>query len=168
MTSTGHSVAAMHVSRLRFRLRPVIARARRVVGQHPVLVAAAVVVVWGGGVAGAVVALNSPSDVHPAVACPVTGGYYAYAVPDDPAHPPAAGSGPTAWGWTPRKHQVKLGDRMRLNGRLWQVAEIAAMPGVEPVGRPFAILGWPHPLQQRVSGNRSLTMCGRLVFRPVS
>lgn len=168
MTSTGHSVEARHPSRLRFGLRPVIARARRVVGQHPVLFVAAVVVVSGGGVAGAVVALNSLSDVHPAAACPVTGGYYAYGVPDDPAHPPAPGSGPTSWGWTPRMHQVKVGDRMRLNGRLWQVTEIAAMPGVEPVGRPFAILGWPQPGQQRVSGNTSLTMCGRLVFRPVS
>jgi hypothetical protein len=51
---------------------------------------------------------------------------------------------------------------MRLHGGLWQVTEIAAMPGVEPVGRPFGILGWQPP-----TANASLTMCGRLVFRPV-
>jgi hypothetical protein len=56
---------------------------------------------------------------------------------------------------------------MRLDGRLWQVTEIAAMPGVEPVGRPFYILSWPMP-GQHLPGNTSLTMCGRLVFRPVS
>jgi hypothetical protein len=90
-------------------------------------------------------------------------------VPEDPAHPPAADSGPTSWGWTARKHQVKIGDRMRLSGKLWQVTEIAAMPGVEPVGRSFAIIGWP-PIQQheKWSGHASLTMCGRLVFAPVN
>jgi hypothetical protein len=66
----------------------------------------------------------------------------AYAVPGDPAHPPAAGAGATSWGWTSRKHQIKVGDRLRENGRLWQVTEIAAMPGVEPVGRSFGIEGW--------------------------
>ncbi len=177
MTATGRSFAARQPSRLRFAPGSVIAGAKRVVRQHPVVVAAAVVVVWGGGVASAVVALNSVSDVRPAAACPVTGGYYAYAVPDDPAHPPAAGSGASSWGWTPRKHQVKAGDRMRLNGRLWLVTEIATMPGVERVGRPFGIIGWPMPRMRRVngklvpvrlSGNHSLTMCGRLVFRPIS
>jgi hypothetical protein len=140
-----------------------------------ILIAAAVVVVWGGGVAGGVVALNGLSDVVPAVPCPVTGGYYAYAVPDDPAHPPAADSSAPSWGWMPRKHQVKVGDRIRVNGRLWQVTEIAAMPGVEPVGRPFYIISWPMPRMRRVNGklvpvkgNYSLTMCGRLVFRPVA
>ena len=118
-------------------------------------------------------ALNSSSSAIRAVgACPTTGGYYAYAVPQDPAHPPPADSGPTSWGWTPRKHQIKVGDWLRENGRIWRVTKIAAMPGVEPVGRPFSIIGWP-PLvlkgyKQRVSGNTSLTMCGRLVFQPVS
>jgi hypothetical protein len=40
------------------------------------------------------------------------------------------------------------------------------MPGVEPIGRPFGILGWPME-GRHVSGNTSLTMCGRLVLRPV-
>ncbi len=119
-----------------------------------------------GGVAGAVVALWPSSAVKPAGACPVTGNYYAYAVPEDPAHPPSAGSGPTSWGWTPRKHQVRVGDGMHLSGRLWHVTEIAAMPGVGPVGRPFGIEGWPLP-GRHVAGNTSLTMCGRLVLRPV-
>jgi hypothetical protein len=165
MTASGHSIPSKHPVRLRFT--PVIAGAKRAGRQHPILIAAAVLVLWGGGVAGWVAGLNSASDVQAAGRCPVTGGYYAYAVPDDPAHPPAAGSGATSWGWTPRKHQVRIGDRMRLNGRLWQVTEIATMPGVEPVGRPFYIISWPMP-GQHLPGNTSLTMCGRLVFRPVS
>ena len=123
-------------------------------------------------------ALNSVSDVQLAGPCPATGGYYAYAIPQNPANPPADASGPASWGWTPRKHQVKVGDRMRLNGQLWQVTGIAAMPGVEPIGRPFAIIGWPMPRMRRVSGklvpvrrapgNYSLAMCGRLIFRPAT
>lgn len=151
-----------------FSLDPLISEAKRRMRKRRVLVLILALVLIGGGAAGATVALNGSDAVQPAGACPTTGGYYAYALPQDPAHPPGAGSGPTSWGWTPRKHQVKVGDRMRLNGRLWQVTEIAAMPGVEPVGKPFSILGWPQPGTQRVSGNTSLTMCGRLVFRPVS
>jgi hypothetical protein len=138
------------------------------------LIAAAVIVIWGGGVAGGVAAMNSLSVVQPAAACPVTGGYYAYAIPGDPAHPPAAWSSAPSWGWMPRKHQVRIGDRMRLDGRLWRVTEIAAMPGVEPVGRPFGIEGWPAIRIRRVNGkavavppapgNYSLTMCGRLIL----
>ncbi len=131
------------------------------------LVLALVVLLVVGGAAGAAVALTSSSGVQAAGACPVTGGYYAYAVPEDPAHPPAAGDGATSWAWTPRRHQVKVGDRLRENGHLWQVTGIAAMPGVEPVGRPFGINGWPM-VGQHVSGNASLTLCGRLIFRPVS
>jgi hypothetical protein len=159
-----------------FLLDPLIAEAKRRARQRRFLLTL-ILLALGGGAAAAAVTLNSAEVVQPGGACPVTGGYYAYAVPDNPAHPPAAGSGAGSWGWTPRKHQVKVGDRMRLNGRLWQVTEIAAMPGVEPVGRPFAILSWPLPRMRRVNGkfvpvrrhgNYSLTMCGRLVFRPVS
>jgi hypothetical protein len=131
-----------------------------------VLVAFLALLVVGGSV-GAATVLTSPSAVQLAGPCPVTGGYYAYAVPQDPAHPPAAGAGATSWAWTPRKHQIKVGDRMRENGRLWRVTGIAAMPGVEPVGRPFSIISWPVP-GSHISGNTSLTMCGRLIFRPVS
>ncbi len=165
MTATGHSVAAGNISRLRFALGSLIARARRASQQHPVLVAVVVIVVVGGA-AGATVALNSSSAVQSATACPVTGGYYAYAIPQDPAHPPAAGSDATNWRWTPRAQQVKVGDRIRLNGQLWQVTQIVTMPGVEPVGRPFAIVGWLAV--GRHLSNPSLTMCGRLVFRPVN
>jgi hypothetical protein len=155
-----------HVPALPFSLDLLVAEAKRRMRKRRLLLAVSVLLI-AGGVAGAEVALTSSSGVQPAGACRVTGGYYAYAVPEDPAHPPAAGDGATSWSWTPRKHQVKAGDRIRLNGRLWQVTEIAAMPGVEPVGRPFAIWGWPM-VGQHVSGNTSLTMCGRLVFRPVS
>ena len=161
MMSVDHGASAPRAWRLPSAFGPVIAGATRALRQHPVLISAAVIVV-GGAAAGAAVALNSSNAAQAAGPCPKTGGYYAYAVPEDPAHPPAAGSGPTSWGWTPRKHQVEVGDRMRLNGRFWQVTEIAAMPGVEPVGRPFGILGWQPP-----APNTSLTMCGRLIFRPV-
>jgi hypothetical protein len=151
----------VHVNGLRFSLHPLMAEARRRMVKRRALVAV-FAVLTAGGVAGAALALTSSSAVQPAGPCPVTGGYYAYAVPDDPAHPPAAGSGATSWGWTPRERQIKVGNWLREDGRLWRVTEIAAMPGVESVGRPFGILGWQPP-----SPTTSLTMCGRLVFQPV-
>jgi hypothetical protein len=154
------------VPRLPLSLDPLLAEAKRRMRKRRVLLAAFAVLVAGGAAGAATVMTSTSGMIQPAGPCPVTGGYYAYAVPEDPAHPPAAGDGPTSWGWTPRKHQVEVGDRMRLAGRLWQVTQIAAMPGVEPVGRPFSISGWPM-VGQHVSGNTSLTMCGRLVFRPV-
>jgi hypothetical protein len=176
MSTTDHGLVAAHPHRNPYAPEQLVTR-KRMVRQRPLLIAAAVVLVFGGGIVGAVVALNSSSDVVPAGACPVTGGYYAYAVPQDPAHPPAAGSSAPSWGWTPRKHQIKVGDRMRIDGRMWRVTEIAAMPGVEPVGRPFGIEAWPPIRIHRVNGkavvvppkpgNYSLTMCGRLVFQPV-
>jgi hypothetical protein len=174
---TDHGVVAPDPRRLTFAPGRVIAGAKRAARQHPILIGAVVVVVWVGGVTGGVIALNSLNDVAPAGACHVHGGYYTYAVPTDPAHPPAAWSGAPSWGWTPRKHQVKVGDRMRLHGRMWQVTGIAAMPGVEPVGRPFGIAGWPpiriNPVNGKAvvppmgPGNYSLTMCGRLIFSAV-
>ena len=160
---TDHGTVAVLERGFRFALGARLACAKRLARNHPVLIAAVVVVV-GGGAAAAAVALNSPSAARPAGPCPApAGGYYAYAVPQDPAHPPAANSGASSWAWTPRAHQIKVGDRLRENGRLWQVTGIAAMPGVEPIGRPFGIIGWMPP-----SANTSLTMCGRLIFRPVS
>jgi hypothetical protein len=153
-----------------------MAEAKRRMWKRRFLVAVLTVLAVGG-IAGAAVVLTSPTVVPLAGSCPVTGGYYAYAVPQDPAHPPAASAGATSWAWTPRKHQVKVGDRLREDGRMWEVTGIAAMPGVEPVGRPFSIISWPMPLLHRVSGklvavqrhgNYSLTMCGRLVLKPVS
>jgi hypothetical protein len=164
-----------HVPRLPFSLDLLVAEAKRRMRKRRVLIALVAVLVVGGA-AGATAIVSSPSVVQLAGPCPVTGGFYAYAVPQDPAHPPADGAGASSWGWTPRKHQVNVGDRMRLNGRLWQVTGIAAMPGVEPVGRGFGIIGWPMPQVRRVNGklvplrrtgNDSLTMCGRLMFRPV-
>lgn len=167
----------VHAPRLPFFLHPLMAESKRRMRKRRIVIALLAVLVVGGA-AGAKVAFNPSTAVRPAGACPVTGGYYAYAVPQDPAHPPAAGSGASSWGWIPRKHQVKVGDRLREDGRLWQVTEVATMPGVEPVGRPFGITGWPMPRLRRVNGkavviprppgNYSLTMCGRLVFRPVN
>jgi hypothetical protein len=167
----------LHAPRLPFSLDPLMAEAKRRMRKRRVLIAVLAVLVVGGAAGGAV-SLTSPSTVQLAGPCPITSGYYAYAVPQDPAHPPAAGDGATSWGWTPRKNQVKVGERLRENGRLWQVTGIASMPGVEPVGRPFGIVGWPLLRFHRVSGklvpvrrspgNYSLTMCGRLIFRPVS
>ena len=164
MTVTGQSVAAKHPSRLRFA--PVIAGAKRVVRQHPILVAAAVIVVWAGGVAGGVVALTSESDVQAAAACPAPGPpYYAYAVPPDPADPPAAGSGPTSWAWQAHIHPLKVGNWVRgMHGGMWKVTGIVTMPGVEPVCRPFAIIGLGSV---NSPFNKGLVMAGRLVLQPV-
>lgn len=154
MTSTDHGAAAVRPWRLPFALGPVIARAKRVARQHPVLIAAALV-----GAGGAAVTLTSSSAFQPAAACRGWKGYYAYAVPQDPAHAPAPGAGATSWGWTPRKYPVKVADRINVNGHLWQVTKIAAMPGVEPMCRPFGIIGW--------NGSGSMVLGGRLVLRRV-
>jgi hypothetical protein len=131
----------------------------------------ALAVLIGGGAAGAAVALRPSSAVRAASVCRGWTHYYAYAVPQDPAHAPAAGSGATNWMWTPRRHPVKVGDRMRVRGQLWQVTEIAAMSGAEPVCRPFGIVGWP-PVnvsgQQKLYGNTSMILGGRLILRPAS
>lgn len=164
MTASGDSVAAEHPAWLRFA--PVIDGAKRALRQHPLLIAAAVVVLWGGGVAGGVVALNSVSDVQSAAACPAPGPpYYAYAVPPDPAHPPAAGSGPTSWGWQPHIHPLTVGNWVRgMDGHMWKVTGIVTMPGVEPVCRPFGIIGLGSA---NSPFNKGLVMAGRLVLRPV-
>jgi hypothetical protein len=151
---------------LRLRLAPVIAGAKRVVRQHRVVSAVAVLVLVGGGVAGGVAAFNSVSNVRPAAACPAPGPpYYAYAVPPDPAHPPAAGSGPTSWGWQPHIRPLKVGNWVRgMGGHMWKVTGIVTMPGVEPVCRPFAIVGLSSA---NSPFNKGLVMAGRLVLQPV-
>jgi hypothetical protein len=139
----------------------------RAAKQHPVLIAAAVVVLWAGGVAGGVVALNSVSAVQPpAATCPAPGPpYYAYAVPQDPAHPPAAGSGASSWGWQPYIHPLKVGNWVRgMDGHMWKVTGIVAMPGVEPVCRALGIIGLGSA---NSPFNKGLVMAGRLVLRPV-
>lgn len=105
--ASDNSAMTEHATRLPFSLEPLIAEAKRRMRKRQVLVLALAVVLIGGGAAGATVGPNSSDAIQPAGACPTTGGFYAYAVSDDPAHPPAAGSGPTSWGWTPRKHQVR-------------------------------------------------------------
>jgi hypothetical protein len=165
MTLTDRGVAAPH-TRQPLALTAVIDGAKRAAKQHPVLIAAAVVVLCAGGVAGGVVALNSVSAVQPAAACPTPGPpYYAYAVPQDPAHPPAAGSGASSWGWQPHLHPLTVGNWVRgMDGHMWKVTGIVTMPGVEPVCRPFAIIGLGSASSPF---NKGLVMAGRLVLRPV-
>jgi hypothetical protein len=158
-----------HVSHLPFSLDALMAEAKRRMRKRRVLIAAAVVLLVGGGAAAAGVVLTSSGSVQSVSgSCAGWTGYYAYAVPAQPGHPAAAGSGPTSWGWIPRKHALSVGDRFRMgvHGRLWQVNGIAAMPGVESVCRPFGIIGWPMP-GQHVSGNTSMVLGGRLVLQPV-
>jgi hypothetical protein len=164
MTTASHSGTAGHAGRLPFALADVAAWAKRLAAENLVLLAVAVVLL-GGGAAGAAVALHS-SGVVPASACPSPGPpYYAYAVPQDPAHPPAAGSGPTSWGWQPHIHPLKIGNWVRgMDGHMWEVTGIVAMPGVEPVCRPFAIIGLGSA---NSPFNKGLVMAGRLVLQPV-
>jgi hypothetical protein len=165
MTASGHSVAAKQPARL--KLAPLMARVERaVVRQHRLLIAAAVPVLLGGGVAAGVVAFNAVSNVRPAAACPAPGPpYYAYAVPSDPAHPPAAGSGPTSWGWQPHIHPLTAGTWVRGDGgHMWKVTGIVTMPGVEAVCRPFAIIGLGSA---HSPFNKGLVMAGRLVLQPI-
>ena len=165
MASTDHTVEAPH-PRQRSALGAVIDGAKRAAKQHPILIAAAVVVLCGGGVAGGIVAFNSGSAVQTAAACPTPGPpYYAYAVPPDPAHPPAAGSGPTSWGWQPHIRPLKVGNWVRgMDRHVWKVTGIVTMPGVEPVCRPFSIVGLSSA---NSPFNKGLVMAGRLVLRPV-
>jgi hypothetical protein len=164
MTAIGHSVAAKHPARLRFA--PVIAGDKRALRQHPLLIGIALVVICGGGVAGGVLALNSVSDVQAAAACPAPGPpYYAYAIPPDPAHPPAAGSGATSWGWQPHLRPLKVGNWVKgMDGHKWKVTGVVTMPGVEPVCRPFGIVGLGSVNSPFGKG---LVMAGRLVLQPV-
>jgi hypothetical protein len=157
------------IPRLPLSLDPLMVEAKRRMRKRRVLVAALAVLI-GGGAASAGVVLTSSSPVQAVSgACGAWTGYYAYAVPQDLRHPAAAGSGSTSWGWIPRKHALTVGEQFRIgpHGRLWQVNGITAMPGVEPVCRPFAISGWPLP-GQRVSGNTSMVLGGRLVLQPAS
>jgi hypothetical protein len=156
-----------HVPGLPFSLDPLMAEAKRRMRKRRMLIALLAVLI-GAGAAGAGAVLISSSPVQSVSgACGGWAGYYAYAVPQDMRHPAAAGSGATSWGWIPRKHTLAVGDRFRLgpHGRLWQVTGVKAMPGVEPVCRPFAILGWP-PVGQDVPGNTSMVLGGRLVLQP--
>ncbi len=158
-----------HAPRLSFSLDLLMAEAKRRMRKRRVLIVVLAVLI-GAGAAGAGVALTSSSAVQSVSgACGGWTGYYAYAVPQDMIHPSPAGSGATSWGWIPRKHALSVGDRFRPgpHGRLWQVNGIKAMPGVEPVCRPFGINGWPQA-GQHVSGNTSMVLGGRLVLQPVS
>jgi hypothetical protein len=168
MTASGHSVPAKHPARL--RLMPVIAGAKRAVRQHPVLIGAAVLVLWGGGVAGGVLALNSSTGFQAAALCPGAHSFV-YAVPSYPAQraptpawPPGQGD---YWGWMVRRHPLKVGDRVRAGlgpGSVWQVKAIAALLG------DCQFIGVSPPVTVGGSGPRPLaggTVSGQLVLQPV-
>jgi hypothetical protein len=163
--STDHRVAAP-LPRQALAVGPVIDRAKRAAKRPPVVVAAAGIAFCGGGIAGGIVALKPATAVQPAAACPAPGPpYYAYAVPPDPAHPPAAGSGASSWGWQPHIRPLKVGNWVRgMDGHVWKVTGIVTMPGVEPVCRPFGIIGLGSA---NSPFNKGLVMAGRLVLQPV-
>jgi hypothetical protein len=87
-----------------------------------------------GGAASAGVSLYPSGGFRAAASCPGVGSRM-YAVPSDPAHPSSNPAWPPGgnddWGWMYRPHALKLGDRIHLsvNGPLWQVTAIAALPG---------------------------------------
>jgi hypothetical protein len=164
MTASGHNVATKHPARL--RLASVIAGAKRAVRQHPVVIGAAVVVLWGGGVAGGVLALNSSTGFQAAAPCPGAHSFV-YAVPSYPAQRAPAPAWPPPegdyWGWMVRRHPFKVGDRVRVDtGSVWQIKAIAALPsdcqfmGVSP---PVTVGG-----PARLAGG---TISGQLVLQPV-
>jgi hypothetical protein len=62
-----------------------------------------------------------------------------------------------------RIHPLQAGNWIRVNGHMWRVTEVAAMPGVEPACRAFGILGLPP----RSPFGKGLVMAGRLVLQPV-
>src|SRR5205085_2730316 len=116
-----------------------------------------------GGAAGAAVALNSPSGFQAAAPCPGAGARV-YAVPSNPAHPSTAPAWPPGgnddWGWMARRHALTVGDPIRLsvNGPLWEVTAIGALPGD---CKPFLMIGG---LGDRLPGG---TLAGRLVLQQV-
>jgi hypothetical protein len=166
--ASDNSAMTAHLPRLPFTLDPLMAEAKRRMRKRRLLVAVLAVLAVGGAASAGVILISSSPVQSVSGACGAWTGYYAYAVPQDLRHPAAAGSGATSWGWIPRKHALKVGERFRLgpHGRLWQVNGITAMPGVESVCRPFGINGWPLP-GQHVSGNTSMVLGGRLVLQPV-
>jgi hypothetical protein len=50
-----------------------------------------------------------------------------------------------------------------MDGHMWKVTGIVAMPGVEPVCRPFSIVGLGSA---KSPFNKGLVMAGRLVLKP--
>ena len=167
MTASSHRAVERHPWRVPFAFGPVVARVRRVVRMHPVLIAAALVVLWGGGVAGGVVALNSSSGFQPAAACPGATSYV-YAVPSYPLQRAPAPAWPPPqsnyWGWMPRPRALKVGDWVRVDtGGIWKITAIAALPndcqfmGLSPLAVRGDLPAW------RMGGSVS----GSLVLQPV-
>lgn len=130
------------------------------------IAAAALLAALVAGAVAAVMANTGGAAVQAAAACSAPGPpCYAYAVPPDPAHPPAAGSGATSWGWQPHIHPLKVGNWVRgMDGHMWKVTGIVTMPGVEAVCRPFGIIGLGSV---NSPFNKGLVMAGRLVLQSV-
>lgn len=148
MISTDHAAAERHPWWL-------LAGAKRAAERHRVLLAAAAVAM-GGGAAAAALALTSSSSFQAAAVCEGAS-TYVYEVPSYPNRTPTAPAWPPGgndyWGWMPRTHALRVGDRLRVNGALWQVAAIAALPGE---CKYFGVIGSPL-------GGGSLA--GRLILR---
>lgn len=147
----------VHAPRLPFSLDPLMAEAKRRMQKRRVLLGVLAVLIVAG-TAGAAVALSQSNGFRAAAACPGAGARV-YAVPSNPAHPSTAPAWPPGgnddWGWMVRQHAVKVGSRIHLsvNGPLWQVTAIAALPGD---CKPFLIQSGPGGL-----------LAGRLALQPV-
>ena len=121
---------------------------------------------WGGGVAGGVVALNSSSGFQPAAACPGANSYV-YAVPSHPAQPAPAPAWPPPqgnyWGWMPRPHALTVGSWVRVDtGGIWKITAIAALPNdCQFMG--FSLLVTSGAAGWRLGGS----VAGRLVLQRV-
>ena len=166
MTAKDHRVAAAH-PRQALSVGAVIGGANRAAKQYAVLVAAAVVALWGAGVAGGVVALNSLDTFRAAPACRGASAYV-YEVPSYPAQrAPARAPAPawppggnSYWGWMPRWHELQVGNWVRVDGGgIWKVAAIAALPGHCKFFGITGVLGSRTP--------RGGSLAGRLVLQPI-
>ena len=162
MTATDHGLAAPR-PRQPFALGAVIEGAKRAVKQHPVPIAAAVVALWGGGVAGGVVALNALDAFQAAPACRGASAYV-YEVPGYPAQRPTAPAWPPGgnsyWGWMPSWHALQVGNWVRvIGGGVWKVAAIAALPHQCEFFAVGSLGGSTRP-----PGG---SLAGRLVLQPV-
>jgi hypothetical protein len=162
MTATDHGLAAGHPRRP-FAFRAVIEDAKRAAKQHPFLIAIAVIALWGGGVAGGVIALNSQDAFQAAPTCRGASAYV-YEVPGYPAQRPTAPAWPPGgnsyWGWMASSHALQVGNWVRvIGGGVWKVAAIAASPHQCEFFAVGGLAGSTRP-----PGG---SLAGRLVLQPV-
>src|SRR6059058_5850656 len=145
-----------------FALDPLMAESRRRMRKRRVVIAVLAVLIVGGA-AGAAVAFYPSRGFRAAAPCPGAGARV-YAVPSNPAHPSTAPAWPPGanddWGWMVRRHALNVGDRIHLsvNGPLWQVTAIGALPGD---CKPFIVM---PPFGSRLAGG---SLAGRLILQQV-